>query len=65
MLEKGMSLKEIAEKLNHEGIRRPHGSATGQPAVCVKRSFLSNGSQRRAAAQRGGGCEAVRAAMKL
>ena len=26
MLEKGMSLEEIAENLTHNGIRRPHGS---------------------------------------
>ena len=27
MLEKGMSLEEIAENLNRTGVRRPHGSA--------------------------------------
>ena len=41
MLEKGMSLEEIAENLNHKGIRRPHGTPRGQPPACGKRSSRS------------------------
>jgi DNA-binding transcriptional MerR regulator len=40
MLEKGMSLEEIAEKLNHKGIRRLHGSATWS-ATSVRKAFVS------------------------
>ena len=40
MLEKGMSLGEIAENLNHKGIRRPHGSATWS-AASVRKAFVS------------------------
>ena len=40
MLEKGMSLEEIAENLNHKGIRRPHGSATWS-ATSVRKAFVS------------------------
>ncbi|MBA2505023.1 MAG: recombinase family protein [Thermoleophilaceae bacterium] len=53
MLEKGMSLEEIAENLNDKGIRRPHGSATWSATSVRKRSFLSNGAWPRAGAQRG------------
>jgi hypothetical protein len=40
MLEKGMSLDEIAETLNHEGIRKPWGSATWS-ATLVRKAFVS------------------------
>lgn len=40
MLEKGMSLEEIAENLNLNGIRRPHGSATWS-ATSVRKAFVS------------------------
>ena len=40
MLEKGMSLEEIAENLNHKAIRRPHGSATWS-ATNVRKAFVS------------------------
>ena len=40
MLEKGMSLEEIADNLNHKGIRRPHGSATWS-ATLVRKAFVS------------------------
>ena len=40
MLEKGMSLEEIAENLNRKGIRRPHGSATWS-ATSVRKAFVS------------------------
>jgi hypothetical protein len=40
MLEKGMSLDEIAENLNHKGIPRPHGSATWS-ATNVRNAFVS------------------------
>jgi hypothetical protein len=40
MLEKGMSLDEIAENLNDKGIRRPHGSATWS-AKSVRKAFVS------------------------
>ena len=40
MLEKGMSLDEIAANLNHNGIRRPHGSATWS-ATSVRKAFVS------------------------
>jgi hypothetical protein len=34
------SLEEIAENLNHKGIRRPHGSATWS-ATSVRKAFVS------------------------
>ena len=40
MLEKGMPLDEIAESLNHKGIRRPHGSVTWT-AANVRTAFVS------------------------
>ena len=40
MLEKWMSLEEIAENLNHKEIRRPHGSATWS-AKSARRAFVS------------------------
>lgn len=40
MLEKRMSLEEIAEDLNHEGIPRPHGHATWS-ATLVRKAFVS------------------------
>jgi Recombinase len=40
MLEKGMSLEEIAENLNHKRVRRPHGSATWS-ATTVRKAFVS------------------------
>ena len=40
MLEKKMSLEEIAENLNHKGIKPPHGSATWS-AKSVRKAFIS------------------------
>ena len=40
MLEKGMSLQEIADDLNDKGIRRPHGSAKWS-ASAVRKAFVS------------------------
>jgi hypothetical protein len=40
MLEKGMSLEEIAENLTHKGIRRPHGSSKWS-ATAVRKAFVS------------------------
>jgi len=40
MLEKGMSLEEIAENLNNKGIKKPHGSATWS-ATNVRKAFVS------------------------
>jgi hypothetical protein len=40
MLEKGMSLEEIAENLTNKGIRRPHGSAKWT-ASTVRKAFVS------------------------
>ena len=40
MLERGMSLEEIAEKLNHKGVRRPHGSQRWT-ATSVRKAFVS------------------------
>ena len=40
MLEKGMSLEEIAENLNHKGIQKPHGTATWS-ATLVRKAFVS------------------------
>ena len=40
MLEKGMSLEEIAENLNHKGIRTPHGHATWS-TTSVRKAFVS------------------------
>jgi hypothetical protein len=40
MIEKGMSLKEIAETLNHKGIPKPHGSVTWT-ATLVRKAFVS------------------------
>jgi hypothetical protein len=40
MLEKGMSLEEIAENLTHKGVRRPHGSAKWS-ASTVRKAFVS------------------------
>jgi hypothetical protein len=40
MLEKGMSLEEIAENLNHKGIPKPHGSAAWS-ATLVRKAFVS------------------------
>ena len=40
MLEKGMSLEAIAEKLNHEGVRTPHGTPKWSAAK-VRKSFVS------------------------
>jgi hypothetical protein len=40
MLEKGMSLEEIADDLNDMKIRRPHGSATWS-ARAVRKAFVS------------------------
>ena len=40
MLEKGMSLDEIAENLNDKGIPRPHGSAKWS-AAGVRKAFVS------------------------
>jgi hypothetical protein len=40
MLEKGMSLEEIAGSPNQQGIRRPHGSAAWT-ATLVRKAFVS------------------------
>ena len=40
MLEKGMSLDEIAEKLNHKGVRAPHGRSKWS-AAAVRKAFVS------------------------
>jgi hypothetical protein len=40
MLEKKMSLEEIAEKLNHKGVRSPHGSGKWS-AAAVRKAFVS------------------------
>jgi hypothetical protein len=40
MLEKGMSLEAIAERLNRIGVRRPHGSPSWT-AASVRRAFVS------------------------
>jgi DNA-binding transcriptional MerR regulator len=42
MLEKGMSLEEIAENLNDKRVRRPHGSSTWS-ATAVRKAFVSLG----------------------
>jgi len=39
MLEKGMSLEEIAENLTHKGVRRPHGRQTWS-AKAVRKAFV-------------------------
>ena len=40
MLEKATSLEEIAETLNHQRVRRPHGSARWS-ATNVRKAFVS------------------------
>jgi recombinase len=40
MLEKGMSLDEIAENLNHKGVRAPHGRGSWS-ATTVRKAFVS------------------------
>jgi Recombinase len=40
MLEKGMSLDEIAEELNKKGVRAPHGSGRWSAAT-VRKAFVS------------------------
>jgi hypothetical protein len=40
MLEKGMSLDEIAEKLNEKGVRAPHGRGRWSAAT-VRKAFVS------------------------
>ena len=40
MLEKGMSLEAIGEKLNQEGIRTPHGTPKWSAAK-VRKAFVS------------------------
>jgi hypothetical protein len=40
MLEKGMSLEDIAKNLTHRGIRTPRGSSTWS-ATAVRRAFVS------------------------
>jgi hypothetical protein len=40
MLEKGMSLEEVAENLNAKGIRRPHGHVTWSAAL-ARKAFVS------------------------
>jgi hypothetical protein len=40
MLEKGMSLEEIATELNRKSVRRPHGSVTWT-ATNVRKAFVS------------------------
>jgi DNA-binding transcriptional MerR regulator len=41
MLEKGMSLEEIAENLNHEGIPRPPHGSSKWSAKAVRKAFVS------------------------
>jgi hypothetical protein len=43
MLEKGMSLDEIAEKLNHKGVRAPHGRGKWSAARYGKRLSREKG----------------------
>jgi DNA-binding transcriptional MerR regulator len=40
MLEKGMSLEEIAERLNDKSVRTPHGSGKWS-ATTVRKAFVS------------------------
>jgi Recombinase len=40
MLEKGMSLDEIAEELNEKGVRAPHGRGRWSAAT-VRNAFVS------------------------
>ena len=40
MLEKEMSLEEIAAKLNQKGVQTPHGSGTWS-ATTVRKAFVS------------------------
>jgi hypothetical protein len=40
MLEKGLSLDEIAEELNEKGIRAPHGRRRWSAAT-VRKAFVS------------------------
>lgn len=40
LLEKGMSLEEIAEDLNHKRVRRPHGNSKWT-ATAVRKAFVS------------------------
>ena len=40
MLEKGMSLEEIAGELNKKGVQRPHGSSSWS-AKAVRKAFVS------------------------
>ena len=40
MLEKGMSLEEIAEKLNEKAVRVPHGMGRWSAAT-VRKAFVS------------------------
>lgn len=40
MIERKMSLEEIAEKLNQRGVRTPHGSAEWSAAT-VRKAFVS------------------------
>lgn len=40
MLEKGMSLEDIARKLNGKGVRRPHGSSSWT-AKSVRKAYVS------------------------
>ena len=40
MLEKGMTLDEIAESLNHREVPKPHGSATWTASL-VRKAFVS------------------------
>jgi DNA-binding transcriptional MerR regulator len=40
LLEKGLSLEQIAAELNRKQIRRPHGSQTWTPAA-VRKAFVS------------------------
>ena len=40
MLEKGMTLDEIAETLNHTAVPKPHGHVTWS-ATLVRKAFVS------------------------
>jgi hypothetical protein len=41
MLEKGMSLDEIAEKLSEKGVRALHGRGRWSAATVVRKAFVS------------------------
>lgn len=52
MLEKGMSLDEIAENLNLKGVRAPHGRGTWSAATVRKAFVITPGDGETAAEPR-------------